>query len=59
MEKSPKVCFFNEIEFRLPWRKQRHFSFDRLECIGQLRVNACLRATDVIRENCFAKQKFI
>ena len=58
-ETSAKVCFFKEIQFRLPCHKQIHSFFDLLECIGQLRVNACLRATDVIWENCFAKHKFI
>lgn len=57
MKKLPKACFFKEVEFRL--LRLKHFSFDYLECIGQLRESTGLRATNLIRENCFAKHKFI
>ena len=59
MRKLPKVCFFNEVEVRLLRLKGPHFSFDYSECMGQLRESTCLRATNLIRENCFAKLKFM
>ena len=48
MEKSPKVCLFDIVELRLLCYKERHFSFDTLECIGKLRENACLHPTNWI-----------
>lgn len=59
METSPKACSFNEVEVRFVCLIGRHSSFCYLECTGQLRERTRLCAKKLIRENCFAKRKFI